>query len=71
VNPGDFFATAVAWMVDERITTGTSPTTFHPDRAVTRGEAATFLWRASESPSGGSEPFVDVNPGVDPSRSSM
>ncbi|MEM8705743.1 MAG: S-layer homology domain-containing protein [Actinomycetota bacterium] len=40
-----FFADAVAWMVEQGITTGTSPTTFHPNRTLTRGECATFLWR--------------------------
>lgn len=36
---------AVAWMSKERITTGTSPTTFDPDAPMTRAEAATFMFR--------------------------
>jgi S-layer homology domain len=36
---------AVAWMAEEGITTGTSTTTFTPDGAVSRAEAATFFFR--------------------------
>ena len=50
VHSGSFYATAVDWMVQNEVTTGTSPTTFHPDRNVTRGEAAAFLWRMSCRP---------------------
>ncbi|MDG2027647.1 MAG: S-layer homology domain-containing protein [Acidimicrobiales bacterium] len=50
VTAGAFFDAAVGWMVAEDITTGTSPTTFHPDRNVTRGELATFLWRHAGRP---------------------
>ncbi|MEZ5168884.1 MAG: S-layer homology domain-containing protein [Acidimicrobiales bacterium] len=53
---------AVAWMVSEGITTGTSPSTFSPDRMVTRGELATFC-TAAGSPKAGAETFVDVGPG--------
>lgn len=62
VGDGDFFHEAVAWMVNDDITTGTTPTTFHPYRTVTRGELVTFLWRFADSPAGGSEPFTDVAP---------
>ncbi len=40
----------VAWMVANRITTGTSPTTFSPESMASRGEIATFLYRYSGSP---------------------
>lgn len=63
VNPGDFFAVPVAWMSNNQITTGTSPTTFDPNRAVTRGEAATLLWRFAGAPEGAGHNFADVNPG--------
>ena len=63
VNPSDYFAEAVAWMVDEAITTGTSATTFHPGRTVTRAEAVTFLWRFLDRPAGGANPFDDVPAG--------
>jgi len=35
----------VAWLSSESITFGVTPTTFAPERAVTRGELATFLYR--------------------------
>jgi uncharacterized protein YkwD len=60
VAPGAYYADAVGWMVDAGITTGTSPATFAPDRLVTRGELATFLYRAEGSPASGRESFVDV-----------
>ena len=40
----------VAWMVANKITTGTSPTTFAPNEPVTRGQLATFLYRYKGSP---------------------
>lgn len=61
VSPGAYHAAAVGWMVDAGITTGTTSTTFEPDRLVTRGELATFLYRAEGSPAGGSESFTDVD----------
>jgi len=39
---------AVAWMAEQGITTGTSPRAFSPDNFVTRGQAATFLFRFAE-----------------------
>ena len=64
VHSDSYYVTAVDWMVQNEITTGTSPTTFHPERNVTRGEAAAFLWRLSCRP----EPetphsFSDVHAG--------
>ena len=50
VKPGAYYREAVAWMVDNGITTGTSPTTFNPNRPVTRGEIAAFLHRYAGSP---------------------
>lgn len=63
VHAGDFFAESVAWMAGERITTGTTTTTFEPNRAVTRGEAATLLWRFAGRPNGAGHNFTDVGPG--------
>ena len=40
----------VLWLLANQITTGTSATTFDPDRNVTRGEFATFLWRHNQQP---------------------
>ncbi|MEO0494600.1 MAG: S-layer homology domain-containing protein, partial [Actinomycetota bacterium] len=36
---------AISWMAENGITTGTSPTTFSPEGTMTRAEAATFLYR--------------------------
>ena len=47
VNSKNFYYTAVLWAVEEGITNGYgSTTTFCPDRACTRGEIVTFLYRA-------------------------
>lgn len=62
VGPGDWYADAVGWMVNSGVTSGTSPTTFSPDRPVTRGEMATFMHRAAGLPAAESEPFDDVDP---------
>ena len=40
----------VSWMSHAEITTGTSPTTFSPDRTLTRSEVITFLYRYKGSP---------------------
>ena len=40
------YAQAVAWAVEQGITTGTSATTFTPDATCTRGQIVTFLYRA-------------------------
>ena len=45
-----FYATAVDYLVEQAITTGTTPSTFSPDSAVTRGQAAAFLWRFAGQP---------------------
>ncbi|MBK9559847.1 MAG: S-layer homology domain-containing protein [Candidatus Microthrix sp.] len=40
-----FANTAISWLVEAGITTGTTPTTFSPQANVTRAEMAVFLWR--------------------------
>ena len=50
----------VAWMVSEGVTTGTSDTTFSPDRELTRVEVAAFLWRLAGRPAATAHSFVDV-----------
>jgi len=40
----------VSWMVAENITTGTSPTTFSPKDAVTRGQLSNFFYRYKGEP---------------------
>lgn len=61
VHQGEFFTSAVQWMVDEDITNGTSAGCFSPYDAVTRGQAAAFMWRMEGEPDPrGAHGFVDV-----------
>ena len=50
VNPNAYYAEAVAWAVENNITVGTGKTTFSPDKACTRAQIITFLWRSVGSP---------------------
>ena len=45
-----YYADAVAWAVEQGVTTGTSTNTFSPDLSCTRAQMVTFLWRANGSP---------------------
>ncbi len=61
VKPGEYYESAVKWAVDNKITTGTSSTTFSPNDTCTRAQIITFLWRAVGSPKASFDnPFVDV-----------
>ncbi|MCY4493225.1 MAG: S-layer homology domain-containing protein, partial [Acidimicrobiaceae bacterium] len=51
---------AVSWMLHNEITTGTSPTEFSPDTALTRAHLVTFLWRLAGEPSAPAHSFNDV-----------
>ncbi len=46
VDADAYYATAVAWAVENGITNGTSATTFSPEAVCTRADAVTFLYRA-------------------------
>lgn len=46
VAPDAYYAGAVAWAVDQKITTGKTADTFAPDELCTRGHVVTFLYRA-------------------------
>ena len=61
-----YYAQAVSWAVSKAVTSGTTDTTFSPDRTVTRGQAVTFLWRAAGQPKAISavNPFTDVKSGA-------
>ncbi|MEO9247759.1 S-layer homology domain-containing protein [Citricoccus nitrophenolicus] len=48
VNEENWFFSPVMWMVDNDITTGYKDGTFGPYKAVTRGEAVTFLFRYAD-----------------------
>ncbi len=57
-----WYAGAVAWAVEQGITSGTSDTTFSPNVSCTRAQMVTFLWRASGTPEiGTTSPFSDVS----------
>lgn len=61
VQPSDYYYNAVLWAVEQGITTGLNATTFGPDVTVTRGQVATFLYRAaSAAKSNTFNPFTDV-----------
>ena len=66
VKKGEFYYDAVLWAVDQKITSGTSATTFSPAASCTRAQMVTFLWRAAGSPKveDVSDPFTDVKPGA-------
>ena len=51
---------AVSWMAAERITTGTTPSTFSPDQVATRAQIAAFLFRLAGEPPSDSLPFGDL-----------
>ena len=56
-----YYADAVKWAVERRITTGTSDTEFSPADTCTRAQILTFLWRAVGAPESDEEnPFSDV-----------
>ena len=62
VKASDFFYEPVKWAVNNKITNGTSSTTFSPYKNCNRAEIVTFLWRAAGSPEPTStrNPFTDV-----------
>lgn len=62
VPQGEFYADAVAWAVDNGITSGVSSTSFAPNDTCTRSQIVTFLWRAAGEPEPSSKqnPFGDV-----------
>ena len=62
VQDADYFHDAVAWALANGVTAGASATSFDPDSICTRGQVATFLWRAAGKPAPKTEsnPFKDV-----------
>ena len=61
VSMDAYYAKAVAWAVENGITTGTGDGKFSPDATCTREQAVAFLYRASGSPAvSGSSAFSDV-----------
>ena len=68
VSTGAWYYDAVQWAVENGVTTGTSATTFSPDRPCTRGEVVTLIWRAlgldDLSSRSTNNPFRDVHSGA-------
>ena len=66
LQPGSFSYKAILWAEEQGITNGTSPTTFSPERTVTREQVVTFLWRVDGKPQPGTDvcKFRDVTPGT-------
>lgn len=62
VDANAYYYEAVQWAVEKGITSGTSETTFSPDKPCTRAQTIVFLWRTAGSPEpkGKSNPFSDV-----------
>ena len=62
VSADSYYAKAVAWAVENGITTGTGDGKFSPDATCTREQAVAFLYRASGSPAvSGKAEFSDVS----------
>ena len=67
--PADsYYTKAVAWAVENGITTGTGDGKFSPDATCTRAQAMTFIYRSEQAQGGGMQgawmflnPFEDVN----------
>lgn len=55
-----YYAKAVAWAVENGVTTGTGDGKFSPDAPCTRGQAVTFLWRALGQLTDDTASFSDV-----------
>ncbi len=65
VAPGAYYADAVLWAVENKITNGMSATTFGPDVQCSRAQIVTFLWHAAGSPAPtGTSSFADVKSGA-------
>ena len=60
VSANEYYAKAVAWAVENGITTGTAATTFGPNDTCTRAQAVTFLCRAVGTQGAYSGAFSDV-----------
>lgn len=65
VPKNSYYAEAVNWAVEKKITNGTGQRQFSPTGNCTRGQVVTFLWRANGSPEPElkDNPFSDINTG--------
>ena len=61
IKAGAYYADAVKWAVEKKITSGTSKTTFSPNATCSKAQILTFLWRANGSPEPtAANPFTDI-----------
>ncbi len=63
VVSGGYYEKAVAWAIENGITTGTTTSTFSPDATCTRAQAVTFLARALKAKAASAAEFSDVPTG--------
>ena len=63
VTAGSYYAKAVAWAVENGITTGVGGSSFAPDQPCDRAQAVTFLFRALSAKAEGKAEFSDVPAG--------
>ena len=61
VASGSYYEKAVAWAIENGITTGTGDGEFSPDDTCTRAQAVTFLARALNAKAAGKAEFSDVS----------
>lgn len=62
VTEPDYFMDPVLWAVEQKITDGTTATTFSPLMTCTTAHILTFLWRANGAPAVSiPEPFTNVS----------
>ena len=61
-----YYEKAVRWAAEQKISSGTAPDRFSPDKKCTRAEIVSFLYRYAGSPkvSLTENPFEDVKPGA-------
>ncbi len=50
VSPERYYTTPILWAVEQNITNGTDAVHFSPNKACTRAQIVTFLWRTAGSP---------------------
>lgn len=60
VAAGSYYEKAVAWAIENGITTGTADGLFAPDATCTRAQGMTFLFRASKASADDAPAFSDV-----------
>lgn len=60
VAAGSYYEKAVAWAIENGITTGTADGKFSPNAPCTRAQSMTFLFRASKASADGAPAFGDV-----------